>query len=172
MVRDKRYGFTLLELLTAMAVATILLMVAVPCYHQQQQRAQLSAAASRLYSDINQTRAEAIRRGTDDLNIYFFVQPDWCYRITDRSDSECSGCDALCDVAGDGRNRGVSHQELPLVKLAEVTYQGRELGIQRQRAGMAAGHVLFQVDSQQLMVKSTGYGRIRICEPGNGNDPC
>jgi len=171
-VRDKKCGFTLLELLTAMAVTTILLMVAVPPYHQQQQRAQLSAAASRLYSDIYQTRAEAIRRGTDALNIYFFVQPDWCYRITDRSDAECSGCDALCDVARDGRTRGMSHHDWPLVQLMEVTYPGSELGIQRQRSGMAAGHVLFQVDSQQLMVKSSGYGRVRICEPGTGSEPC
>ena len=171
-MRNLKNGFTLLELLTAMAVATILLMVAVPSYHQQQQRAQLSAAASRLYSDIYQTRAEAIRRGTDELNIYFFVQSDWCYRITDRPDSECSGCNALCDVAGDGRSRGMSRQDLPLVKLTEVTYQGSELGIQRQRSGMAAGHVLFQVDSQQLMVKSSGYGRVRICEPGTGSEPC
>lgn len=49
---------------------------------------------------------------------------------------------------------------------------GSELGIQRQRSGMAAGHVLFQVDSQQLMVKSSGYGRVRICEPGTGSEPC
>ena len=137
-MRNIENGFTLLELLTAMAVATILLMVAVPSYHQQQQRSQLSAAASRLYSDIYQTRAEAIRRGTDELNIYFFVQPDWCYRITDRSDSECSGCHALCDVAGDGRSRGMSRQDLPLVKLAEVTAEMMRPTNSQARLGASA----------------------------------
>jgi type IV fimbrial biogenesis protein FimT len=171
-VRHAECGFTLMELLTALTVTTILLMVAIPSYRQQQERAQLSAAASRLYSDIQQTRADAIRRGSDALNIYFFLQPDWCYRITDRSDAECSGCDALCDVARDGQVRGISHSDLPLVTLAEVTYRGSELGIQRRREGMTAGHVLFQVASQQLMVKTTGYGRLRICEPGNGDQPC
>ncbi len=79
-------GFTLLELLTALTVVLILLSVALPGFQQQRQAAQLSEAASRLYSDIQQTRIEARRLGSDALNIYFFGDEQWCYRITDRRD--------------------------------------------------------------------------------------
>lgn len=161
-------GFTLLELLTALAVIVILLSVALPGFQQQRQAAQLREAASRLYSDIQQTRGEARRLGSDALNIYFFGDEQWCYRITDRSDADCSGCDALCDIAADGRVRGLSWRELPLVSLASVTYRGRELGFQRQRGGLSAGHVLFRSGPQQLMVRSSGYGRLRICSPDAG----
>ena len=164
-VMHRSAGFTLLELLTALTVVLILLSVALPGFQQQRQAAQLSEAASRLYSDIQQTRVEARRLGSDALNIYFFGDKQWCYRITDRSDVDCSGCDALCDIAADGRVRGLSWHELPLVSLANVTYSGRELGFQRHRAGLSAGHVLFRSGTRQLMVRSSGYGRLRICSP-------
>ena len=164
-VRDINLGFTLLELLTAMAVMVILLGMATPVFQHQRAAGQLSAAASRLYSDIQQARIDALRLGSDALNVYFFAEENWCYRITDRSDQECSGCDGLCDIDADGKSRGLGRSEFPLVALAEVTYRGSEMGIQRRRGGLAAGHVLLRAGSQQLMVRSSGYGRLRICSP-------
>ena len=175
-VRDINLGFTLLELLTAMAVMVILLGMTIPAVHQQRAAGQLSAAASRLYSDIQQARMDALRLGSDALNVYFFVEENWCYRITDRTDQECFGCDGLCDIGADGKSHGLGRAEFPLVALTEVTYRGSEMGIQRRRGGLAAGHALFRAGTQQLMVRSSGYGRLRICSPETagmaGVDPC
>ena len=164
-VRDINLGFTLLELLTAMAVMVILVGMAPPFFQPQGPAGQLSAPASRLYSDIQQARIDALRLGSDALNVYFFAEENWCYRITDRSDQECSGCDGLCDIAADGKIHGLGRAEFPLVALVEVTYRGNEMGIQRRRGGLAAGHDLFRAGSQQLMLRSSGYGRLRICSP-------
>lgn len=73
-VRENNPGFTLLELLTAMAVMVILLGMTAPVFYQQRAAGQLSAAASRLYSDIQQARMDALRLGSDALNVYFFVE--------------------------------------------------------------------------------------------------
>ena len=78
--------------------------------------------------------------------------------------------DSLADYAREAwLDQGrLSWRELPLVSLADVTYSGRELGFQRHRAGLSAGHVLFRSGTRQLMVRSSGYGRLRICSPDAG----
>lgn len=58
-------GFTLLELLIAIAVAAILLAVAVPSYQGLVQRNSLTANVNDLVGDLNYARSEAVTRGQD-----------------------------------------------------------------------------------------------------------
>jgi type IV fimbrial biogenesis protein FimT len=55
-------GFTLVELLTVLAVLAVVLRVAVPSLLETAEAAQLGAASSQLLSELNHARAEAIRR--------------------------------------------------------------------------------------------------------------
>lgn len=56
-------GFTLVELLVALAVAAILLGIGVPGLRQVLQSQRLAAASSDFFAAINLARSEAIRRG-------------------------------------------------------------------------------------------------------------
>lgn len=62
---DPEQGFTLLELLIAIAVAAILLAVAVPSYQSLVQRNSLTANVNDLVGDLNYARSEAVTRGQD-----------------------------------------------------------------------------------------------------------
>ncbi|HEY0684669.1 MAG TPA: GspH/FimT family pseudopilin [Steroidobacter sp.] len=56
-------GFTLVEMLVALAIAAILLAIAVPSYSGSQLNSQLRASANELIGSINLARSEAIKRG-------------------------------------------------------------------------------------------------------------
>ena len=63
----RQIGFTLIELLITIAIATILMLVAVPSYVEFQRNAQLSDAVSNFISAANAARANAMKQG---LNTY------------------------------------------------------------------------------------------------------
>lgn len=59
----KAKGFTLIELMVTIAVATVLMMVAVPSFLQFQRNAQLTSLTNTLIASINAARGEAMKRG-------------------------------------------------------------------------------------------------------------
>ncbi len=63
----RQLGFTLIELMMAIVIATVLMMVAVPSYVTFQQNAKLSDTVSNFISAANTTRANAMKQG---LNTY------------------------------------------------------------------------------------------------------
>lgn len=62
---DHARGFTLLELLIAIAVAAILLAVAIPSYRSVVQRNSIAANVNDLVGDLNYARSQAVTRGQD-----------------------------------------------------------------------------------------------------------
>lgn len=59
-----RHGFTLLELMVAMAVAGILLVMALPAFNAMLRSYRVNAAANELVGAANLARSEAIQRGS------------------------------------------------------------------------------------------------------------
>lgn len=72
----RQTGFTLIELLITIAIATVLMLVAVPSFLQFQRNAQLSDAVSSFISAANTARANAMKQG---LNTYMVPNTgtDW-----------------------------------------------------------------------------------------------
>lgn len=62
MGRNPRNGFTLLELMMAIAVIGVVLAVAVPGFNTFRQNARMTSAANDLLGDLNAARSEAIKR--------------------------------------------------------------------------------------------------------------
>ncbi|MFZ3082850.1 GspH/FimT family pseudopilin [Rhodoferax ferrireducens] len=63
----RQIGFTLIELLVTIAIATVLMLVAVPSFVEFQRNAQLSDAVSNFIAAANAARANAMKLG---LNTY------------------------------------------------------------------------------------------------------
>lgn len=63
MKRQGQRGFSIVELMVALAVASILLVVAAPSFRDALRRNKVSAASNALLADIAYARSEAINRG-------------------------------------------------------------------------------------------------------------
>jgi type IV fimbrial biogenesis protein FimT len=63
--RHASAGFTLIELMVTIAIASILLMVAAPSFVSMQRNSELTAAANALVAGINAARGEAMKRGVN-----------------------------------------------------------------------------------------------------------
>jgi type IV fimbrial biogenesis protein FimT len=61
---NRQSGFTMLELLTAVAVAAVLLVVALPNYQQMIKNNCLTTDANSLVTSLQQARSEAVKRST------------------------------------------------------------------------------------------------------------
>src|SRR5690348_2467245 len=61
--RCKR-GFTLLELMVTLAVASVLVVIAVPSFRDLLRRNQVSSASNALLADLSYARSEASMRGS------------------------------------------------------------------------------------------------------------
>lgn len=57
-------GFTLLELMVALTVASVLVVIAVPSFRDLLRRNQVSSASNALLADLSYARSEAITRGS------------------------------------------------------------------------------------------------------------
>ena len=161
-------GMTLLELLIVLGLVVLLSAIGVPSFSHARQEHQLLAAAYALRGDIQRARAEAQQRQLATLSIHFFNPgaSGWCYRLSDRPDSQCHSCADLCDLGGDGQWRGADHAAFPDVSLAEVAYQGEELGVGGRHGTLSPGHILLRSGNLQLKVITSGLGRVRFCSVG------
>jgi type IV fimbrial biogenesis protein FimT len=62
---DRARGFTLMEVLVALAIAAILFAIGVPMFRNASLGARLSAAANNLLASVQLARSEAIKRNVD-----------------------------------------------------------------------------------------------------------
>ncbi len=161
-MRAHSSGFTLLELVAAIAVLAILLAVGLPSYQSMRQDNVLGGAVRALYSDIHLARSEAVKRNVDTIGIKFFTGSNWCYRLTDNAG--CTSCTATCDINGDGINRGGDVTLFPGTSLSITgSYSGDRLSIGARRASMLSGSATFTLAGKQTQVVTSALGRVRFC---------
>lgn len=64
---SKSIGFTLIELMVTVAIATILMLVAIPSLTTFRRNAELTSATNTLVASINAARGEAMKRGVSAM---------------------------------------------------------------------------------------------------------
>ncbi len=163
-------GFTLLELLIALAVLVTLLVIGVPSYSRVQEERQLEQAINQMRSDVLLGRQMAWHQHDSQIQIRFFPGDNWCYRLTDVSPQQCVSCQARCDIDGDGRRRGADASRWPKVRLQRVSYPLAALGFDVRRGGFTAGYVQLSNQWSSKRLISTGYGRLHICSYALGSE--
>lgn len=154
MKHRRRHGLTLLELMIALVVVTLLATLALPSVRGSE-RARLKLAAETLASDLAEARFEAARRGSP-LQVDVAAGPAWCWVVATQQACSCSGAPA-CQLKAE---QAASYAGVQL-----VTGQGARFAPDGSTDG--AGTALFQSSrGEQLRVNVSPLGRARVCSVG------
>ena len=154
---NKRHGlgFTLTELMIAVAIAGILASLAVPSFSRMIERNKLKEATESLKADLMFARTEAIKRSTN-LNVSLATNGgSWCYGI----DDDNTACD--CSTPGDCAIKTVDGSQFEGTTLDaddDTVFNFRRGTATAIGSTLGTSHY-----STRLRVSNTG--RIRVCSP-------
>lgn len=170
-------GFTLVELMAALSIATILLSVGIPSLTEMIQRKQLTTTANSFLSSIHLTRSEALQRGERVDMVPIDEGGDWA-----------KGWAVFVDDNGnqrpdDGEKVVFSHGGLPAglrveANLTDSTVQYLAYnGAGRTRTNASNyraqfGTFTFELGGKSRKIKLNFLGRPRICDPDVEKSTC
>lgn len=156
-MRRRACGFTLLELMVALAIVAVLATLALPSFGSMVARHRLKAAAEQLQMDLAELRLLSAQRA-QPLHLDISAGAQWCYAL-----AVASGCD--CRVPQGCQLKTVRAQDHPGVTLLEggalsVDARGGA-ALPQRRAALLQGS-----QGAQLSVSLTPLGRPKVCAPG------
>lgn len=163
----RQTGFTLIELLITIAIATVLMLVAVPSFLQFQRNAQLSDAVSSFISAANTARANAMKQG---LNTYMVPNTgtDWSSGWMVYADSNWND---VYDAATDEvilRHEALSADvaiNIPTGSLADGYLKFNGSGYPRLKTGAFGGATIKMSNtSRKSSIIIDPAGRVRSCK--------
>lgn len=183
-------GLTLLELLTAMAVVSIIFAVAVPNMSRFFDSKRLIGAGEQVYGHLQQARMEAISRSVPvHVNFSADGSDTWTYGMSHRdlcdlTETTAAGTDACVVVIDDGDgvvdpgDGSADTDDLVLMRFddsdhVEVTLDidafssgNTQIQFDPIRGTATSGNLLLESeDGKQLNVRVGLLGQIRICSP-------
>lgn len=183
-------GFTLLELLVAVAVVGIIFAVAVPGMSRFFDSKRLIGAAEQVYGHLQQARMESIARSVPmHVNFSADGSDTWSYGVSQRNLCDLTktvpnGANACIVVVDDGdgvvdpgdgsadtgdlvlmRFDDGAHRDITL-DIAGFSSGNTQIDFDPIRGTASAGDLLLRsADGRQLNVKVGLLGQIRICSP-------
>jgi type IV fimbrial biogenesis protein FimT len=171
-------GFSLVELLIVLAIASILLTMAVPSFRTLIQNLQVTTAVNDLFAAINLARSEAIKRGTR-VNLTT-VDPEgnwengWVVFIDNNENLKPDAGDEIIFEHGPARGGITIKPNLNGSALKYLSYNGT--GRTRTDASSQTplvGNFSFIVDGDpKRKIIINFLGRPRACNPATDRDTC
>ncbi len=89
MIVCRAQGFTLVELMIAIVIVTVLVLISVPVFTSFIQNYRISASADQLFYYLQYARTESIKRNAD-IYVSFNTGDTWCYGINIGSACTCN----------------------------------------------------------------------------------
>ena len=168
--RRKLGGFSLTELLAAMAIAAIALGSALPSFSELGARNRLRNVVERLRSDIQLARAESLRRDRDVI-LSFRRSDDggsWCYglSLTEGCDCRLATGPGACELdPGVGTAVSSAHSRGIRSTSPAFAIGDGNLVMSAARPTATAGSARFASTRNQAEVRVAAMGRVRLCSP-------
>jgi type IV fimbrial biogenesis protein FimT len=148
-------GFTLLELLLAVALVGVLASMALPSFGSAVSRQRLKGVSQTLAIDMAEARHEAVRGGKA-LRLVVREGADWCWAITDSAASDCRQT-----IQGAFRQqRAADHPGVMIVQALPALFSTVDA------VAPSAGGALFETAvGEQVRVRLSPLGRTSLCSP-------
>lgn len=183
----KPEGFSLLELMIVIVVASVLLAIAMPAWQGIGDRGKVRGAVQAFADDLAYARSESLARGTDapvSLAIVTDDAQDWCYAITTNSSCDCRvddpeepGFCALA-IAGEQATRMTGSATYGAdVSLSEVSFAPVDgiptVRFDSLRRLATTGSAVFSIRQYSARVSLGALGQVTACsDSGLGYEPC
>jgi prepilin-type N-terminal cleavage/methylation domain-containing protein len=151
-------GFSLTELIVALAVLAILIGAAAPSFFRVIEKERLELTVETVIADFNFFRQEGLKRRVADFSFNFNDGTSWCYGIAvgTCSCSTVNSC-AVRQVTGSDFN-GIS----------AVSSSAARYSYDWVRGTVTAGTITFNTPSgYDLRIVINGLGRASICSPSD-----
>lgn len=166
-------GFTIIELMIALAVLGVLLIIAVPSFSNTLKRHRLIGATEALQQSLVYAKSEALNRSQAvTLTVKRSSITDWCFGISVSS----AACDCTID---DITNVASCKVDDSLKVVRSSSYRGvtsspvadDSVTFSPARGETTAKQIDFEASNSgglAMRVIVTGLGMVRLCSPGGG----
>jgi len=168
--QNQPLGFTLPEMMVAVAILGILAAIAAPSFTDMLERRRLVSATETIMSDLRWARSEAIKRNTN-ITVTFTDGSPWAYEINTAADPVAlpivcpppdTSLKAVCSSA--------------VNDFADITLAGSDTTFNPVRGTAGNGTItLTSANGNALNVVVSTLGRVRICSQSGhvgGYDAC
>ncbi|MBI3285738.1 MAG: GspH/FimT family pseudopilin [Burkholderiales bacterium] len=169
-------GFSLVELMVTIAIATILMTLAIPSFRTFMDNQRLVSTASEFYAAINMTRAEAIKRGAR-VDMVATDGTSWTSGWTvfiDANDNLKVDAGERIIFTHDATAANLSSaSKFTDIRQTYISYTGN--GRSRTNSSSQqpqAGTVEFKLGQAIRRIKVNFLGRTRICNPDTNKKTC
>jgi len=154
-------GFTLLELMTTLAVLAIIATMVVPTFSAMKERHKIRGAAETVVSDLQLARLEAIKTNRNvTLSFQGSGTNNWCYGVNDSNGCDCN-IGSNCQVSGTTL-RVTNSNEFSNISLA-TNFTGQNATFEPNRGTTNSGTTTLNFDGKSISVKLNAIGRISLC---------
>jgi len=154
---DSQNGFTLTELMVAIAIIAIVASLTAPSFSGMIDKQRLQGAADRFYADLQLTRSEAIKRHTTvTLSATISENDSWCYAQSDTGRCNCN-IPAQCTIENIP-SKVTKSSHFKNVKLTS-TFANSSVTFSGTRGGTRAGRYVLSNNGTmyQVVVDSLGF---------------
>lgn len=158
-------GFTLVEMMIAVAIFAILAMIAVPSFNTFFDKYRVKRAADTVSAFLINAKSESIKRNQTVRTVITGSGATWCAGVTVDDTCDCTSTGAsACKI--DGADRVISSATFKGVKLLGPATT-HAFQFQPQRGTVVGNETvnLESADGLKLNVVVSPIGRIRLCSP-------
>lgn len=159
-------GFTLLEVVTVVSIAGILLAVAVPNFSRMMQRQQLRGAADALLQDLRNARELSVR-ARSPVFVSYRTGKDWCWGVSSGQPCDCAGASPL-PACSSSRGQASDYPHVSMEAAEDAAFE--------PSLGQAPKHGTVRMSTPKgsnLRVELNALGRAQLCGPdAQTSTPC
>ena len=151
-------GFTLVELIVAMAVVSTTLGIAVPSFQSMTDRYRIKGAAEALFYSFHTARTQAIKSNTA-VTVAFQTGSNWSANL---SDSATCAIDSATCVGGDWTSNTLN-DEYRGTEISATTFAANNTNFDPKRGTATNGAVTLTLNDYAIQVQLNVLGNPKYC---------